>query len=109
MFLVPEITDIFTCRELEVDLTSGLVSTWESRNTKQLHRVSEVPVEIAPSCFLWMLQRSSLEMSLHKGQKSLRFPLAYKTALNPEVRVDGAFYLLEKAVFDHTTFNKVDY
>ena len=108
MFLVPEITDILTCRELDVSLTGGLVSTWESRSSKQLITVSEVPVEVAPSCFLWMLQRSSLEMTTHKGQKSLRFPLAYKTAINPEVRVDGVFYLLEKAVFDHTTFNKVD-
>lgn len=108
MFLVPEITDTLTCRELEVSLTGGLVSYWESRESRQILRVSDVPVEVAPSCFLWMLQRSSLEMTAHKGQKSLRFPLAYKTALNPEVRVDGVFYLLEKAVFDHTTFNKVD-
>ena len=107
-FLVPEITDIFTCRELEVSLTGGLVSSWESRESKRLIKISEVPLEVAPNCFLWMLQRSSLEMTTHKGQKSLRFPLAYKTALNPEVRVDGVFYLLEKVVFDHTTFNKVD-
>lgn len=109
MFLVPEITDVLTCRELEVSLTGGLVSTWESRNTKQVLRIGEVPHEVAPSCFMWMLQRSSLEMTTHRGQKSLRFPLAYKTMVNPEVRVDGVFYLLEKAVFDHTTFNKVDY
>jgi hypothetical protein len=47
-------------------------------------------------------------MTYHKGQKSLRFPLAYRTELNPEVRVDGPIYLLEKAVFDHTKFNKVE-
>lgn len=108
LFLVPEITDTIICRELEVSLAGGLVSYWESEKSKKSIRVSEIPVEVAPSCFLWMLQRSNLEMSVHKGKKSLKFPLAYRTKLNPEVRVDGAFYMLEKAVFDHTTFSKVD-
>ena len=108
LFLVPEIHDIFTCQELEVSLQGGLVSFWQSRNTEQVFRVSEVPEEVAPSCFLWMLKYSNLEMSSHKGQNSLRFPLGYRTTLNPETRVDGTFYLLEKAVFDHTRFTKVD-
>lgn len=109
LFLVPEIADVLTCRGLEVNLRSGLTSFWESKNTAKVFSVSEVPTEVAPSCFLWMLQVSSLEMSLHKGQKSLKFPLAYKTLHNPSVRVDGAFYLLEKGVFDHTKFDKVDF
>ncbi len=108
MFLLPEIFDIFTCTGLEVSLTGGLVSFWKSRNTEQVFRVAEIPEEVAPNCFFWMLKYSSLELTYHKGQKSLRFPLAYKTELNPEVRVDGPIYLLEKAVFDHTKFNKVE-
>jgi hypothetical protein len=108
MFLLPEIYDIFTCKGLEVSLTGGLASFWQSRNTEQVFRVTEIPEEMAPNCFFWMLRHSSLEMTYHKGQKSLRFPLAYRTELNPEVRVDGPIYLLEKAVFDHTKFNKVE-
>ena len=108
MFLLPEIFDIFTCTGLEVSLTGGLVSFWKSRNTEQVFRVAEIPEEVAPNCFFWMLKYSSLELTYHKGQKSLRFPLAYKTELNPEVRVDGPIYLLEKVVFDHTKFIKVE-
>ena len=109
LFLVPEITDIFTCQGLEVSLSSGLTSFWESQETKKVLSITEVPTEVAPSCFMWMLQRSSLELTEHKGVKSLRFPVLYRTQYNPDVRVDGAFYLLEKAVFEHTEFKKVDY
>jgi len=102
--LRPVIQDNLICRDLDVSLEYGLESYWESKASGTMHVISDVPTEVAPSCFLWMLKYSSLEMSLHKGQKSLRFPLAYKTKVNPEVRVDGNFYILEKAVFENTQF-----
>jgi hypothetical protein len=108
MFLIPEISDILTCTGLEVSLAGGLASFWKSRNTEQVFRVSDIPTEVTQNCFFWMLKYSNLEMVYHKGQKSLRFPLAYKTELNPAVRVDGPIYLLEKSVFDHTKFNEVE-
>lgn len=104
MFLQPEIKDTLTCRELDVSLHEGLTSYWESRETGRMYAINEFPQEVAPSCFLWMLKYSSLELSVHRGQRSLRFPLAYKTKVNPSVRVDGNFYILEKAVFDTTQF-----
>lgn len=80
------------------------MSVWESKVSKQQIEVGSVPVELGDSCFMWMLKYSSLELVDHKGSKSLKFPIAYRTKCNPEVRSDGVSYLLEKAVFDHTKF-----
>lgn len=104
LFLTPQIIDTLTCKDLRVSLAGGLLSVWESSTTKQQFTVGSVPVEVGEGCFMWMLKYSSLELSEHKGSKSLRFSVAYRTALNPEVKVDGIQYLLEKAVFDHTEF-----
>lgn len=101
MFLEPQITDVLTCRGLEVSFSEGLVSTWESQATKETYRVSAVPTEVAENCFLWMLKYSSLELVSHKSAKSLQFSMAYRTLLNPQVEVDGTTYLVEKAIFDH--------
>jgi hypothetical protein len=104
MFLTPQIIDTLTCKDLSVTLAGGLLSVWESSTSKQRFTVGSQPVEVGSGCFLWMLKYSSLELSEHKGSKSLKFSIAYRTALNPEVKVDGIQYLLEKAVFDHTEF-----
>ena len=104
MFLAPQIIDTLTCKDLRVTLAGGLLSVWESSISKKQFLVGSVPVEVGEGCFMWMLKYSSLELSEHKGSKSLRFSVAYRTALNPEVKVDGTQYLLEKAVFDHTEF-----
>lgn len=104
MFLRPQIIDILTCKDLSVTLAGGLLSVWESSTSKQRFTVGAQPVEVGNGCFMWMLKYSSLELSEHKGSKSLKFSIAYRTALNPEVKVDGTQYLLEKAVFDHTEF-----
>lgn len=104
MFLTPEVTNVFTCKGLDVSLDSGLSSLWENRDGSQFW-VSSKPVEVAPACFFWMLKYSSLEYLEHMGRKSLKFPLCYGTVRNPLDKVDGNFYLLERAVFE-TTFKQ---
>jgi hypothetical protein len=104
LFLRPEITDIFTCRGLDVALATGLSSLWESQNTGKQFWVSHTPKEVAPGCFLWMLKYSSLEFVDYQGGKSLMFSLAYRINKNPKEKVDGTHYLLEKSVFDNTHF-----
>lgn len=101
LFLVPEVTNVFTCKGLDVSLTSGLSSLWEDRNGKQFW-VSARPVEVADNCFFWMLKYSNLEYGDWAGQKSLKFPVCYGTERNPQDKIDGIHYLLERAVFDDT-------
>lgn len=101
LFLVPEVTNVFTCKGLDVSLTSGLSSLWEDRNGKQFW-VSARPVEVADNCFFWMLKYSNLEYGDWAGQKSLKFPVCYGTERNPQDKIDGIRYLLERAVFDDT-------
>jgi hypothetical protein len=105
IFLRPEITDILTCKGLDVSLDSGLSSLWERRDGTRFW-VSATPKEVASGCFFWMLKYSSLEFVEYQGAKSLKFSMAYRTAENPDNRVDGTTYLLEKAVFDHTKFSE---
>lgn len=101
LFLVPEVTNVFTCKGLDVSLEGGLSSLWEDRD-KNAFWVSARPVEVADSCFFWMLKYSSLEYVEHQGSKSLKFPLCYGTVRNPQDKVDGNLYLLERAVFENT-------
>lgn len=103
-FQSPQISDILTCKDVKVSLVGGLVSVWESKSSGMLFEVGSTPVEVGNSCFMWMLKYSSVELADYKGSKSLKFSVAYRTAVNPEVKVDGTSYLLEKAVFDHTKF-----
>lgn len=104
LFLKPEVIDTFTCRGLDVGLTTGLSSLWESEATGQQFWVSSTPKEVATGCFMWMLKYSALELVQHKGSQSLKFSLAYRTKDNPSAKVDGTVYLLEKAVFDNFSF-----
>lgn len=106
LFLRPEVIDTFTCRGLDVALSTGLSSLWESQREKKQFWISSTPKEVARGCFIWMLKYSSLEFVEYKGSKSLKFSLAYRTQQNPKDLVDGTIYLLEKSVFDHTRFEE---
>lgn len=105
IFLRPEIIDTFTCKGLDVSLQSGLSSCWERQDGSRFW-VSATPKEVAEGCFFWMLKYSSLEYVEFKGEKSMKFSMAYRTQENPDNKVDGTIYLLEKAVFDHTKFSE---
>lgn len=104
LFLKPEVIDTFTCKGLDVGLSTGLSSLWESEATGQQFWVSSTPKEVAEGCFIFMLKYSALELVQHKGAQSLKFSLAYRTRTNPSAKVDGISYLLEKAVFENTEF-----
>lgn len=96
---LPEIEDQFTCREVEVTFEKGLVTHWESQSGREF-AVGTIPREVVPSVFMWMPKYATVALHSYKEGTSATVPVVWKTASNPEVKVDGNFYLLERRVFE---------
>lgn len=96
-----QVLDTLRCLSVALDPNDGLVSTWASKD--KLHTVRYTPVEIHEGCFLFHIRNSNIEYEEYKGRFSAKFSMRYRTYLNPQSRVEGAVYVLEKAVFN-TTF-----
>ena len=98
---VPKILKVLVCEDLLVNLRKGTSSLWIDQDTGEEVSIGHTPVEVAPSCFMWHLQHTTLDLNEHRGRYNVKFNLAYRTSLNPATRESGAVYLLEYATFRH--------
>lgn len=93
------ILNTFECQDFRVGLRSGVASLWNGTVPGTDVWVSHAPTEIAPNCFLWHVQHTTLDYNEHKGRFNTKFNLAYRTQANPATMEDGRTYLLEYATF----------
>lgn len=97
----PDVLNTFICQDLKVGLRSGIASMWVDKDgTEQW--VGHAPVEVAPNCFLWHVQHTTLDFNEYRGRFNVKFNLAYRTIANPITsRERGHVFLLEYATFQH--------
>lgn len=95
----PKILRVLTCEDLIVNLRKGTSSTWVDQDTCHEICVGHTPVEVAPSCFMWHLRRTTLDLNEYRGSHNVKFNIAYRTQANPNTREAGRIYMLEYAAF----------
>ena len=96
---VPTIRKVLVCEDLNVCLKSGTSSVWLDEDTGTVIRVAHTPTEVAPNCFMWHLQHSTLDFSEYRGSFNVKFNVAFRTAVNPRTKLPGKLYMTEYASF----------
>ena len=93
-----------TCKDVYVDGNEGFASEWVTEPTDTedsvIYSIDYTPTELAPGVFMWTTFNSSVQMTSHRGQKSLRFSMLYSCGLHPATKVQGVHYIQERAAFD---------
>lgn len=107
LFGKPIVKNIFTCRDVVLDLDQGLISEW-SDQYGTVRFIGHQPKEIAPSCFLWHNKLTNLEYTNRKGKYEMRMPMTWRTHHHPRIFEDGTFYLLERSAFQDFTWGADD-
>lgn len=96
---VPKILKVLSCESLNVNLQRGTSSIWVDRDADIELCIGHTPVEVAPSCFMWHLRATTLDLNEYRGSYNIKFNIAYRTQLNPSTQRDGSTYILEYAAF----------
>jgi len=96
---VPKILKVLACEDFSVSLRDGSTSTWIDDSTLVKHQVTHLPIEVAPNCFMWHLQHTTLDYNEYRGRYNIKFNVAFRTASNPSTRESGKVYLMEYATF----------
>lgn len=96
---VPKILKVLVCEDFDVSLKKGTSSLWVDEDTRAKLWISHLPVEVAPHCFMWHGQHTTLDLNEYRGRFNVKFNIAYKTEANPATREEGKVYLLEYATF----------
>lgn len=95
----PRVHNRLTCEGASLKLSSGLSSVWASSSDTQKVVVSHLPVEIAPSIFLWHTFNSTVTYTPYKGVYTARFSCVYRSPHNPKVHKPDCLYVQELASY----------
>jgi hypothetical protein len=96
-----DVLNVYTCQDFKVGLRTGTASMWVDSSGRE-QWVGHAPLEIAPSCFLWHVQHTTIDFNQHRGRFNVKFNLAYRTLSNPmSPKERGNVYVLEYATFQH--------
>ena len=94
------IVDTLKCQDVSMTNSEGFTSEWFSESTETVHTVSNTPLEIHPSIFLWHTFHSDIRYQPHKGVYNIRFSMLYRSRHNPSIRQAGVLYILEQALYN---------
>lgn len=95
----PKVHNRLTCESASLNLTSGLTSAWHSAADDKKVIIGHLPVEVAPTIFLWHTYNSAIHYAPYKGIYTAKFSCVYKTLNNPNVTKANCLYMQELASY----------
>lgn len=98
---IPTILKVLVCEDFAVSLREGTSSLWVEETGQEEFWITHTPVEVAPNCFMWHLQHTTLDFNEHRGRFNVKFNIALRTPSNPSTKEVGKVYLMEYAKFRH--------
>jgi hypothetical protein len=94
----PVLKDKLTMQAISLSDTAGITSTWTTADHKVV-QIGHIPVEVAPSIFLWHTYTSDVQYTPHKGVYNIKASMLFKTPHNISHKHMGPVYMLEVAAF----------
>jgi len=96
----PTVVKVLSCVAGELDLETGLSTRWVTSD--EVFTVTHSPSKVAEGVFMWHVFDGNVQYMPHAGIFSTSLATAWKSPLNPSVKVEGVVYILEKTAFDAT-------